>query len=269
LHRGIYINLDRQPHRRVRIEGELRRCGLDYVRLPAVDGATIVNPQQNPGILGCFRSHLAALELAKSWGGLTHIIEDDVVLSRHVGPFIDFAATSRLFDAFDVVFLDMWIDLTDRRLLELQRLANVVLVDSRNGPDYRQFAVVDLKGFRIGAMASYVVGSQNLGRIIADVRSGFGRRSVDAYVGELIEQGRLTACMVLPFLTGIDLAQGAESTVQTRIHKSDYDLLLRLRRGFFIDRDLADVLPAIDEYRSARPHPALDRIRDGFAATGR
>ena len=268
MHRGIYINLDRQPYRRRWIEAELRHFGLEYERLPATDGAALPQRPPRAAEVGCFLSHVAALERARSWDGITHIIEDDVALSPHVAPFLDFAHSSGLFERFDLVFLDMWVDLNAQIVLDLQRVANKAAVESRSGRDYSRFAVVDLQGFRVGSSASYAVGPRNLERIVAEVKARIGEgKPIDACFGRLARQGRIRACMILPFVTTIDPVQGLDSTIQT-IDKGRYDLLLRLRRGFFIDRDLREVLAAIDRSRSAEPHPMLDRIREGFAGGG-
>jgi GR25 family glycosyltransferase involved in LPS biosynthesis len=68
----LYINLDRRTDRRQHIEAELDRLGLMPIaeRLPAI-------PHQF-GILGCGRSHLAALRKARESGWeRVLILEDD------------------------------------------------------------------------------------------------------------------------------------------------------------------------------------------------
>jgi glycosyl transferase family 25 len=52
-----YINLDRRPDRRAHIEEELARMDLTATRFPAIE--------YTPGHVGCFKSHLAVLKLAK------------------------------------------------------------------------------------------------------------------------------------------------------------------------------------------------------------
>lgn len=65
-----YINLDRRADRREQIEGELARMGLSGTRFPAIE--------DTPGNVGCFKSHLAVLKLAKEqdWENIL-IFEDD------------------------------------------------------------------------------------------------------------------------------------------------------------------------------------------------
>jgi len=54
----IYINLNRRTDRRNEIEEELNNFGLEYERFEAYD-------TPNFGTLGCFKSHLSVLKLAK------------------------------------------------------------------------------------------------------------------------------------------------------------------------------------------------------------
>jgi len=66
----LYINLDHRTDRRSEIEGELAKMGLSGERFPAI--------LAEPGYIGCLRSHLAVLELAKQ-SGWTNVLllEDD------------------------------------------------------------------------------------------------------------------------------------------------------------------------------------------------
>lgn len=92
----ILINLDRSIKRREQMQERLSRLGLEYERLPAIDGKTQwqallpsvdvpaferhVGRKILPGEIGCYHSHLQA------WQGLMHstqeillVLEDDVV----------------------------------------------------------------------------------------------------------------------------------------------------------------------------------------------
>jgi hypothetical protein len=66
----LYINLDKRTDRREQIEQQLNTYGLSYERLPAI--------YHSFGIVGCTRSHLAAIRLAKESGyKRVWIMEDD------------------------------------------------------------------------------------------------------------------------------------------------------------------------------------------------
>lgn len=94
---SLVINLDRSPARLKKITEQLDRLGLPWQRVTAIDGATLAMDdatvlntprfhQQHgkpplPGELGCYLSHVKALETflssAHDWG---LVLEDDAVL---------------------------------------------------------------------------------------------------------------------------------------------------------------------------------------------
>src|SRR5262245_17466112 len=105
---GIYLNLDRSTERRAAPEAQLRERGLDFSqRYSAIDGTTLpAAPPLTPGELGCLRSHLAALEHAASQTTPTHILEDDILLSRRLASDAARIVQSGVLDRFDIVFTD-------------------------------------------------------------------------------------------------------------------------------------------------------------------
>lgn len=91
------INLDRSPERLARIRAQLERLGLPWTRLPAVDARTLTAQQRAalderayerkhgktpaPGELGCYLSHVAAMQaLLASPHRFGLVLEDDVIL---------------------------------------------------------------------------------------------------------------------------------------------------------------------------------------------
>lgn len=95
--RAWVINLDRAPERLARIDAQLRRLGLPYTRLAAVD-ARALTPAQHaaldepgyrrrhgmtplPGELGCYLSHVEVLRsFLAGDAACALILEDDVLL---------------------------------------------------------------------------------------------------------------------------------------------------------------------------------------------
>jgi glycosyl transferase family 25 len=65
----VYINLDYRTDRRSEIEGELATMGLSGERFSAI--------LEKPGWIGCSRSHLKVLELAKQSGWKNVLILED------------------------------------------------------------------------------------------------------------------------------------------------------------------------------------------------
>ena len=65
----LYINLERRIDRREQIENELTNFQLKFERFEAID--------EKEGILGCTKSHLGALKLAKKRGWKSVLILED------------------------------------------------------------------------------------------------------------------------------------------------------------------------------------------------
>ena len=71
----VYINLEKRSDRREEIENELNDFQLHYERFEAI--------HDNPGILGCTKSHLRVLKLAKERGWkYVLILEDDFTVTK-------------------------------------------------------------------------------------------------------------------------------------------------------------------------------------------
>jgi glycosyl transferase family 25 len=112
----FYINLDRRTDRREEIEGELGKLGLPYERFAGIP--------HREGIVGCGRSHLAVLKLAKERGYRNVLIfVDDFMLL--VPPEECLANLSELFETkqeFDVCFLAYNIQRAEPYSALLQRV---------------------------------------------------------------------------------------------------------------------------------------------------
>lgn len=67
---AVFINLDRRTDRRSEFEAECEKMGLSVKRFSAIDSS--------PGFVGCHKSHLAVLQMAKAekWENVL-IFEDD------------------------------------------------------------------------------------------------------------------------------------------------------------------------------------------------
>ena len=64
-----YINMDKRPDRRIEIEGELKEYGLDAERFVGIP--------HDPGIVGCGKSHLEVMKMAKANGYKNVLILED------------------------------------------------------------------------------------------------------------------------------------------------------------------------------------------------
>lgn len=97
----FYINLDKRDDRRVEMEDELKKMNLVAERFSAIE-----YPPPN-GIVGCGKSHLSVIKLAKERGYKNVLIlEDDFVFIVDKPKFDE--ALTKLFDSelkFDVCFI--------------------------------------------------------------------------------------------------------------------------------------------------------------------
>ena len=247
--RGLFINLDRMPGRRQRIEAEISRFGLSetYTRLGAIDGNAVVGGA-TAGAVGCFLSHLKAVEAARRLGGIVHILEDDAILSERLKDFLGPPSCAAALDRFDLVFLDMWVrpdEKSVRRYQEAQRQAGDGLF------------LMDLRGVKVTSADSYLVGPRSVDKVagLLAAESGAGPRgAVDSFYTQMVSTGRLTAAVVVPFLTCVDIETGTRSSVQA-IGREDQRRSVMLRTAFFVDRDRQPslALPPLDGGAASRP----------------
>jgi GR25 family glycosyltransferase involved in LPS biosynthesis len=91
---ALYINLEKRLDRRAQFEEECDRMEISVERFPALEA--------NPGFVGCHKSHLAALKLAKARGYKNVLIfEDDFqfIVTKEV-----FESQLRAFFALDIPY---------------------------------------------------------------------------------------------------------------------------------------------------------------------
>jgi GR25 family glycosyltransferase involved in LPS biosynthesis len=224
---GLYINLDRAIGRRAKLEAEFERFGLSgrYRRIRGLIDPAPYN--------GCSRSHIKAITEAGKIGGVVHIIEDDVLMSNRVEPFLRSQRVVDLLATYDIVYLSMWVDPTP------DQLAHYIPLLAEAGDDG---AVVDMRGPRIGAMDSYVVAPRSIDRVVQLMTAELARVPVmynDTFIDRMVKAGVLRAATVVPFLTCIDIDVGTRSSVQS-IDREEQQRFVKLRTSFFVDRHRQD-----------------------------
>lgn len=217
--KGLYINLAKRPDRRANMEREFARFGVTerYRRLQAIADPIPAR--------GCYRSHLKALDEARRMGGIVHILEDDSILSSALVPFLDSDEASATLDRFDILFLDMWVDVDKSEFYQSA-------IDSGQ-------KVVPLTGaVRIGCTSSYVIAPGKFGKIRRLWLRGLDdQRPIDDTCNRLAQDGSLSAGVVVPFLTGVDLNLGPSSDIQHVLPRAEQARLVKLRTRFFADRE--------------------------------
>jgi GR25 family glycosyltransferase involved in LPS biosynthesis len=243
-YRGTYINLDKSTERRAGIEGQLASFGfLDrYTRFPAISTADIVSKSAalRPEEVACFHSHCSALSQAKNGSSCLHIMEDDIVLSKHLRTALEGEDRKGAFDKFDIVFTETFVGYNAYTLRQFKSLIESL----SSGNSQPAFTTADVSSCYMAGMTSYLVPPSAIERVL----SAFKREleagpslPVDILVRKEASEGRLRLGCIFPFVTTIDLADLLDSTI--RSSEAEAKKLSQLAAGllrysFFIDRDL-------------------------------
>lgn len=233
-YRGVYINLDRNTHRRGRIEENFAAAGVAgrYTRCPAVDGKAVAGAHDtplDPGSLGLWLTHE---KIAREFAGTDrhlHVLEDDAVLPRTAAALLDGAlqhADAHL-PGWDLLFTDTYIAFEMFRVYESPMKAH-----EREG----RFAYLDLAPLYLAGMTSFFINRRSVARYGEAIRDQWRAGApVDMHVRRLIRDRRLRAYVTVPFMTSLSQA-GNQSDI-----RGDLDVSHRVsdtfRRGFFVEAD--------------------------------
>lgn len=249
LYDGYYINLDRSPDRREKLERQFAALGLSdvYRRFPAVEGAALPpGPKLKPGERGIFRSHFDLLQQAQSARRPIHILEDDAVLSPVTAPALDLLITSGALNGHDIIFTETLVP-QDLRALKLFKAMYDKAIDKRGVFDVSRLQVIDLANVRFACTSSYLVNPASAGRILERYQEGWNagpQLPLDLFLRAEVQAKRLRAGCTFPFVTTIDLGGIVDSTVG-RTRSPEYNaaigggmVLAILRYSFFVGRDL-------------------------------
>ena len=246
-YQGLYINLDRSPLRRERMEAQLAALDLTarYARFSAVDGAALnlVGSKIGHGEAGAFLSHARALEQARPKGLPVHILEDDALLSRHMQPVIEEAIAAGFTERFDILFTDIFVNPHLGMLKGLKGAMDRVSLPSQRILRLADLQLIDLAQESFACMTSYVVGAKSMDRVLALYRAELEKgpgKPVDLFLRDCVADGRLRAGLLFPFVTSFRLDEVAASTIGagTEVAKPSVMVLAVLRYLFFVERDL-------------------------------
>ncbi|MFO1198677.1 MAG: glycosyltransferase family 25 protein [Burkholderiaceae bacterium] len=246
---GLYINLDRAPERRRRIEAELERHGLAarYERLAATDGRTLetASPRSRAEV-GIFRSHRAALARAADSTPATHVIEDDVLLCDLTAPAIERTVAQGGLERFDVVFLDTFVALRPGALRAWRELFERCTGGQWPIDGVGRIRLVDLGRDYLFGATSYLVGPGGARRLLALADEELGRGPAvpfDDMIQAAARGGRLRVGCLFPFVTTVDLETAKASSAERADETPGYMRVEHLvRHSLFARRDLQGVV---------------------------
>jgi hypothetical protein len=235
---GFFINLDRSTDRRVAMEQQLAAPGFAgrYERFPALS-ADVAEAQtrglRTAGELGIWRSTLAVLERIIHCGDqpeLWHLCEDDVELNPMLPLWLERLAVSAQV-GWDALFTDSYV------VPVVYRQA-IALLRSRNDRD--DLRLVGNPFYRAG-LTSYVMrpeGAKSIHEALTEVyRSGVRLVPVDLALRGLIEGGRISVAVTLPFLSSPSLARSSTIQIQEggdSLRRRSVYMDLFIRRALYV-----------------------------------
>lgn len=259
---GCFINLQRSSARREAMQAQLQALGLHGVtRLAAVDAAdlhgaqaphTVHGSRISAGEHACFLSHLAALEQGLP-GSFHLVLEDDALLSPALPQLLRQAEALARLEAFDLVFLECMPYTSAPALLPLWRSLRQHLPPAAAGAPREALAgieILEAKGlYNWGAVAYLATprGLRSLPGLLRQALAAGPAQALDLTLSTLIEQGRLRAAVLAPFLATPRQGELGHSTITDRDRASENEVLGHaLRRLFFagpVDGLEAEVAP--------------------------
>jgi hypothetical protein len=215
---GFWINLDRAIERRQVMESRLKAAGMGhYQRVAGVDGLVNYAGLPRPGVMGCWQGHLAALRLGAAAGGAVHVLEDDTLLGLGAKNVLDPLVGASGLGRYDLVFTDVLLDYLTSQKYFRAFYETARIVEPNAVPE--KVALVDLKEIIFSCSNSYFIHPQRIGRVLEMLEREFrslnmqNPEPIDMVIRRLVLAGAMTAAVTCPFLTSIDLALMADSSI--------------------------------------------------------
>ncbi len=246
---GYFLNLDRAVDRRRAMEDQLTAFNLGhvYTRYPAALGNVlkVQAPKLSEGAVGCFISHYQLLKSLINSPAHVHVVEDDVLFSPSTSRIVESVIQSGVLDHWDLLYTDIWIPVELDSIQDLNaRLSQAATLD----PDGKvrsvnQFSLIDLKGRAFAATVSYLVNRRSIQKtveLLAGALAAGPALPIDLFYRQEINQGRLKAACLFPFITSVNVEQSLQTSISDR---NDTSLLRStlastlLRNLYFIQCD--------------------------------
>jgi GR25 family glycosyltransferase involved in LPS biosynthesis len=228
---GLWINLDTATERRQAMEIQLELAGLvpEYQRITGTVGTSINSNLPRPGVIGCWLSHLQALQQGQESGFVVHIMEDDTWLGNGAKDLFYALADSAALAQYDLIFTDVLFDyLTTQRYFRAFYEAAAQIIPGAIPP---QIHTIDLHQILIAGMNSYFIHPAKIARVFALLDRAYQTidpdhpEPIDMVMRRLIQTGELRAAVTCPFITSYQLQSLADTQIE-----NPTDLLLHRAR---------------------------------------
>lgn len=259
---GFYLNLDRSGARRERIEAMLSEAGLagSYTRVSATDGNTMrfPNPTLKEGEIGCFSSHYRIFADNIGTAAPIHVIEDDIVLSKHMEATLDQAIDEKVLDEYDLIFTDVHIPVDLAHIKMFKKCYDMVVKQDKSGAiASRTFGTMNLIVVpEFASATSYLINPKALKKLTAlceaELKAG-AKKPVDLFLRDLCHAGHIRCGCFMPFLTSIQNDGFAASTIgHDDLDQKELFGHYLVRKAFYADTNMEELL---QEAKKLLPHP--------------
>jgi hypothetical protein len=182
-----------------------------------------------------------------------HVLEDDTLLGVGAKNVLDPLVGASGLERYDLVLTDVLLDyLTSQKYFRAFYEAARV-VKKHEVPE--KVALVNLKGVIFGCSNSYFIHPQRIGRVLGLLEQEFrslnmqNPEPIDMVIRRLVLAGAMTAAVTCPFLTSVDLALMADSSINDPANaKFQKTLLLHSihRQAFFYGADDRSLAAAVE-----------------------
>jgi len=254
---GTYINLKKSKIRAEACLTQISQLGIkDYNRISAIDGAQAQQEHSDikysKGKLGCWLSHLNAMEHSLSHEHHQHILEDDFVFTNVFRSFRDnFDSHTSALREWDIVFCD--VDLANmHNVAEMGNLIKHVSSLERAG----KISFENAKKLYSAGNSSYIINKTSKQKIYSLMKEGFkSGLPNDLYLRKLIREDKVKAFVTLPFVTTVS-DEFNDSTILGDISEANPSILFAtiFRQSLAWGADTRSLLNAFrDRINQLRP----------------
>lgn len=270
---GYYINLDRSRDRRARIEAQLAEHNLGhvYTRFRAADGNSLnlPNPHLEKGEMGCLTSHYLLMKKNVERAEHLHVVEDDVLFSRHVDNVIRATIAGGELARYDIIFTDTYIPINVDAFRMYKELYDRSVVRDADGNIANvAFSVIDLAGRLFATTSSYLVNGKSIRKLYnvytKEIMNG-PRVPIDLLIRNKAAEGIIKVGCIFPFITSVWLGHSVDTTIDDRKAIGRHDGFTVLagdiaRQSFFVEASLSKLRDHVALYLSLPTEDAHHRL---------
>jgi GR25 family glycosyltransferase involved in LPS biosynthesis len=242
---GVFINLDASTIRLARVQSQLKnlgRLGARYRRFAAVDGRAVARrgDVSNPAELGCYLSHMHAIDANAASEHWLHVLEDDVLISRYaLGAIREFISNSE-FDRFDLIFTNIMFQVGSESVAMFRTLfdKSVEVDENGNVTKLSTYHVISLQSIDFLLATSYLIHPRAKRRIADLLKTHLAHEPflpVDNVFAKLVRSGALSAGCAIPFITMPPIS--ADSTIRGEVSHCRLSQMV-MEASLYVERDV-------------------------------